>query len=185
MNHYLCNRFFPHKDVHTKDETDDAIILINSTIPSHFQKFWKTANTKYCADGGANRLHDFFESDIKSKSMYIPDIILGDLDSIRKDVGDFYKNKGAKVIHDPDQDTTDLEKCVMHLPNTIKSTLVLGGLGGNFTQSLANMNVLFKFANRRITLLSDEKKCSIFTSSWKKYYSMLSRNKSWLNSIGY
>ena len=32
---------------------------------------------------------------------------------------------------------------------------MLGELGGNFTQSLGNLNVLFQHPNRKITLLSD------------------------------
>jgi thiamine pyrophosphokinase len=42
----------------------------------------------------------------------LPNIICGDLDSLEDDVRTFYEARGVQVIHEPDQDTTDLYKCL-------------------------------------------------------------------------
>lgn len=42
----------------------------------------------------------------------MPNWIVGDFDSIRPEVQEFYKQKGVKLLQRADQDTTDLEKCL-------------------------------------------------------------------------
>ena len=46
---------------------------------------------------------------------YLPDLILGDLDSLRPDVRAFYASHGVPVVQDDDQDSTDLMKCIQAL----------------------------------------------------------------------
>lgn len=49
-------------------------------------------------------------------STLIPHVIAGDLDSIRPDVQDFFKQRGSRIIDlSHDQDTTDLQKCLSQL----------------------------------------------------------------------
>ncbi|KAB5569445.1 hypothetical protein DKX38_003238 [Salix brachista] len=99
---------------------------------------------------------------------YKPDIIKGDMDSIRTEVLDFYTNLGTKVVDEShDQDTTDLRKCVAYVrdlaPNLDKSNLcilVAGALGGRFDHEAGNINVLYRFSTIRIILLSDD--CLIY-----------------------
>ena len=61
-----------------------------------------TAQVRIVADGGANRLYDALsEGDMQkngllSMSEYVPDIIRGDLDSIRPDVMDYYSSLGTQ-----------------------------------------------------------------------------------------
>uniref|UniRef100_A0A0E0PLI6 Thiamine pyrophosphokinase n=1 Tax=Oryza rufipogon TaxID=4529 RepID=A0A0E0PLI6_ORYRU len=110
---------------------------------------------RVCADGGANRV-------------YKPDVIKGDLDSVRPEVKEYYSNMGTQIVDEShDQDTTDLHKCVAFItensaiPN--KSNLcifALGALGGRFDHEMGNINVLHLFPNNRIILLSDD--CLIF-----------------------
>ncbi|KAG6785105.1 hypothetical protein POTOM_010828 [Populus tomentosa] len=113
--------------------------------------FWRcvTAQVRVCADGGANRVFDemplLFPRDdaLDVRHRYKPDIIKGDMDSIRTEVLDFYTNlcdqsnlaqklvlaskmQGTKVVDEShDQDTTDLHKCVAYIrdfaPNLDKS----------------------------------------------------------------
>jgi len=54
--------------------------------------------------------------------------------------------KGVRVVEDKDQDSTDLEKCLHELKSS-KNILILGGLQGNITQTLANLNSLYAFSN--------------------------------------
>ncbi|XP_073263781.1 thiamine pyrophosphokinase 1 isoform X1 [Populus alba] len=139
--------------------------------------FWRcvTAQVRVCADGGANRVFDemplLFPRDdaLDVRHRYKPDIIKGDMDSIRTEVLDFYTNLvGTKVVDEShDQDTTDLHKCVAYIrdfaPNLDKSNLcilVAAALGGRFDHEAANINVLYRFSTTRIILLSDD--CLIY-----------------------
>lgn len=63
------------------------------------------ATLRVCADGGANRLYDELpamllgQSADAVRSAYLPTAIQGDMDSIRPDVLDFYRQRGVPV-HD-------------------------------------------------------------------------------------
>jgi thiamine pyrophosphokinase len=46
---------------------------------------------------------------------YLPDLIIGDLDSLRSDVRAFYESHGVPVVQQEDQDSTDLMKCIRAL----------------------------------------------------------------------
>lgn len=45
----------------------------------------------------------------------IPDLVTGDFDSAETHCINFYESHGAKIIHTPDQDETDFNKCVRHV----------------------------------------------------------------------
>uniref|UniRef100_A0A0D9YJL6 thiamine diphosphokinase n=1 Tax=Oryza glumipatula TaxID=40148 RepID=A0A0D9YJL6_9ORYZ len=157
----------------------------------------RAARLRVCADGGANRVFDgmpellpaedpdqvrmrstaastsvFFTMNsflpILGCQRYKPDVIKGDMDSIRPEVKEYYSNLGAEIVDEShDQDTTDLHKCVSFItrnpPGSEESNLyilVLGALGGRFDHEMGNINVLYRFSNIRIVLLSDD--CSIF-----------------------
>ncbi|XP_050235894.1 thiamine pyrophosphokinase 1 isoform X2 [Mercurialis annua] len=90
------------------------------------------------------------------------------MDSVRREVLDFYTGLGTKVVDEShDQDTTDLHKCVAYIcdstPDLDKSSLrilVAGALGGRFDHEAGNINVLYRFSTTRIILLSDD--CLIY-----------------------
>uniref|UniRef100_A0A452YYH9 Thiamin pyrophosphokinase catalytic domain-containing protein n=1 Tax=Aegilops tauschii subsp. strangulata TaxID=200361 RepID=A0A452YYH9_AEGTS len=80
---------------------------------------WDRAQVRVCADGGANRVFDGMpellpghaRDDVRSR--YKPDVIKGDMDSVRPEVKEYYSNLGTKIADQShDQDTTDLHKCV-------------------------------------------------------------------------
>nr|AFK41823.1 unknown [Medicago truncatula] len=147
-----------------------ALVILNQNLPKFAPLLWDHAHTRVCADGGANRVYDemplFFPHQNPShvRTRYKPDAIKGDMDSIRTEVLDFYANLGTKIIDESqDQDTTDLHKCVAYIrdliPNTDKSELCIlavGALGGRFDHEIGNINVLCRFSNTRIILLSDD-----------------------------
>ncbi|KAK7337437.1 hypothetical protein VNO77_18012 [Canavalia gladiata] len=147
-----------------------ALVVLNQSLPRFAPLLWEHAKLRVCADGGANRVYDemplFFPHQQPShvRSRYKPDVIKGDMDSIRKEVLDFYAKLGTKIFDEShDQDTTDLHKCVAYIRDLIPSIdqaalciLVAGALGGRFDHEIGNINVLCRFSNTRIILLSDD-----------------------------
>ncbi|XP_044502678.1 thiamine pyrophosphokinase 1-like isoform X1 [Mangifera indica] len=154
----------------TRPSLTYALIVLNQRLPRFAPLLWDRAQLRLCADGGANRVYDefpqFFPHEDAShvRNRYKPDLIKGDMDSIRKEVLEFYASLGTKVIDEShDQDTTDLHKCVAYIrdftPNLEKSNLcilVAGALGGRFDHEAGNINVLYRFSTMRIILLSDD-----------------------------
>ncbi|KAL6968498.1 cAMP-dependent protein kinase subunit [Sarracenia purpurea var. burkii] len=150
--------------------TTYALLVLNQHLPRFTPLLWKHAQLRICADGGANRVYDELprllphEDVIDVRKRYKPDVIMGDMDSIRREVIDFYTNLGTEIIDEShDQDTTDLHKCVAFIrdctPNIEKSNLcilVTGALGGRFDHEVGNINVLCRFSTMRIVLLSDD-----------------------------
>uniref|UniRef100_A0A7N0TTC5 thiamine diphosphokinase n=1 Tax=Kalanchoe fedtschenkoi TaxID=63787 RepID=A0A7N0TTC5_KALFE len=86
------------------------------------------------------------------------------MDSIRTEVLDYYLMKGTKLVDQShDQDTTDLHKCINYICSISieedKSNLcilVSGALGGRFDHEFGNINVLYRFPNLKIVLLSED-----------------------------
>ena len=52
-------------------------------------RIWSKAKLHYCADGGANRLYDCTVGN--GYEGYTPDVIRGDLDSLRCDAQKYYE----------------------------------------------------------------------------------------------
>ncbi|XP_078439531.1 thiamine pyrophosphokinase1 isoform X2 [Wolffia australiana] len=102
---------------------------------------------------------------------YKPDVITGDMDSVREEILEFYANMGTEIINlSQDQNTTDLHKCVAlicsrmpEVNNSNLAVLVTGALGGRFDHEMGNINVLYRFPQTPIILLSDD--CLIYLLS--------------------
>lgn len=103
------------------------------------------------ADGGAN-----------FSSLFKIDYVCGDLDSIDKLVLDKLIEKGIKVEKINDENTTDLEKCLITLENlilneknkTINLISVIGTSGGRFDQTYSNISNILKFSKKFQTELN-------------------------------
>jgi thiamine pyrophosphokinase len=50
----------------------------------------KKARIRCCADGGANQLFKAFENDQDQKAAFIPDLLVGDFDSVDLKVKEYY-----------------------------------------------------------------------------------------------
>ncbi|XP_074565411.1 thiamine pyrophosphokinase 1-like isoform X1 [Curcuma longa] len=167
MRHASTFLRFPAPDISSPSY---ALVVLNQRLPRFAPLLWSHAKLRVFADGGANRVYDgmpnlFPEIDpMEVRHRYKPDIIRGDMDSIRPEVKEFYVNLGVKIEDASyDQDTTDLHKCVTYVCNSMdelaKSNfciLIAGALGGRFDHEAGNINVLYKFSNIRIILLSDD-----------------------------
>ena len=70
---------------------------------------WEKARFRLLVDGGANQVADSLGTDL------LPDLITGDLDSIRPEVRRAYADRGVPVVETPDQDRTDFTKALLQL----------------------------------------------------------------------
>lgn len=78
----------------TQLSIDNLNLIILNSPSVHFHivsQLWSYCRYKICADGGANRLFDTCISANKNTIDFIPDFIVGDLDSARTDVIDYYR----------------------------------------------------------------------------------------------
>ena len=82
-----------------------------------------------CADGGANGLPEGV----------VPEAVIGDLDSL-EDVDGWSARLGPRLIRVAEQETTDLEKCLLRLDAPF--FLGVGFLGGRVDHELAALHAL-------------------------------------------
>ncbi|EKM58212.1 uncharacterized protein PHACADRAFT_139928 [Phanerochaete carnosa HHB-10118-sp] len=139
-----------------------ALIVLNQpfSLPL-LQRLWNSTQWHCCADGGANRLHDAFSelrhatSERDLRTTYLPDLIKGDLDSLRDDVREYYASQNVEIVQDDDQYSTDLMKCVFALEEKEQAEgsqydiIILGGLTGRLDQTVHTMSYLHKLRKRR------------------------------------
>lgn len=113
-----------------------------------YEKYLNNVDIIICADGGANKL---------SKWGIAPDYIIGDMDSVKKDILDRLK-KHIKVIFDTDQDKTDMERAI-NLANSLKpeEIMIFGAIGDNIDHTLANLICLTKIREGTVARILDEK----------------------------
>ena len=144
--------------------TDEAaLVVLNSASfgAGLLEKLWSASSYRVCADGGANRLFDLLGPS------FVPDAIVGDLDSARADVLEAYAAGGAAVARVEDQDANDLSKALDAVAERWRGgrrgaavVRVVGAFGGRFDQEMAAFDALHKFAARdrdaSMALYSDE-----------------------------
>lgn len=141
-----------------------ALLVLNQPLrnSNNLRKLWRNSSLRVAADGGANRLHELSSFQGKFSNLQV---IIGDLDSLHKDVRDFYSSQPtpAQVIHETDQDSTDFAKAITWIRKERPAGLdivALGGIGGRVDQGLSQLHHLYLFqqdptyAQGRIYLLS-------------------------------
>ena len=158
-----------HHDLHgwlrspTPATDEAALVVLNSASfgAGLLEKLWAASTYRVCADGGANRLFDLLGPS------FVPDAIVGDLDSARGDVLEAYAAGGAAVARVEDQDANDLSKALDAVAERWRGSRrgaavvrVVGAFGGRFDQEMAAFDALHKFAARdrdaSMALYSDE-----------------------------
>ncbi|MCL4549898.1 MAG: thiamine diphosphokinase [Bacteroidetes bacterium] len=119
-----------------------CIVLANGQPPS--KKVFDYLNSigydkLICADGGANSAF---------KLEFIPDYIIGDLDSIRPEIYDYYYDK-CEIMQIIRQNDTDVEKCLKFAyKNKFKDVILLGATGDRLDHSFCNLGITLKFFDR-------------------------------------
>jgi len=114
----------------------------------------KKADLVIAADGGANHC---------AKFGITPDILLGDLNSIDRDILAIYQRQGMAIHHHPPQkDATDLELALdLATEKGARTIWLAGALGGRWDMSLANIMLAAgeKYRTQEIFLLGQD--CSM------------------------
>ncbi|CAD8093299.1 unnamed protein product [Paramecium sonneborni] len=127
-----------------------AILILNTQINQKVFDFYYTPNAYLiCADGGANRLYQY-------QKKIIPQCIIGDLDSLKLEIQEYYSSLNCPIIKIDDQDTSDFEKALYFIQQQpdIHRIIILGGLTERFDQTINSLHTLAKF-NFHGELISD------------------------------
>jgi thiamine pyrophosphokinase len=137
----VVKSFTTEKQRHKKKEKKlkKCIILANGKPPrkSIITFFLKRGHNKLiCADGGAN-------SALKMK--LVPDVIIGDLDSISSEALKEFKSL-SKVIRLNRQNDTDVEKCLKYaISHNYDEALLVGATGNRLDHTFCNLSIVLKF----------------------------------------
>jgi len=126
-----------------------ALILANGRPPRKglLRTIRQRADIFVCADGGANAAAAMNEP---------PDLIIGDLDSIKS--ATVRKFKSVRTRRIADQNSTDLEKALTWvIGRNYDRVDVLGGLGGRVDHLAGNLSALGKFSrSAEIRFIEDD-----------------------------
>jgi thiamine pyrophosphokinase len=102
-----------------------------------------------CADGAANSL---------KKRKFIPNIIIGDLDSAKKNTVKYFRKKGVQIRKIEEQETTDFEKALLYsIENNFKNILVFGASSKRQDHTLNNYSVLKRYCKALNLKIIDSK----------------------------
>jgi thiamine pyrophosphokinase len=119
-----------------------CIILANGRPPQkNIYKYLRKHgyNTFICADGGANSAR---------KLNIIPDVIIGDFDSVTKETLGYFSGK-SKEIKISRQNDTDVEKCLKYaINNGFKEVILTGVTGDRLDHTFCNLGIVIKFFNK-------------------------------------
>lgn len=75
-----------------------------------------------------------------------PNVIIGDLDSATSETIKFYKDKGATIEKDIDQNCSDLDKGINYCDaNNVTHIDIINALGGRMDHTLYNLRALKKY----------------------------------------
>ncbi|SHF32046.1 thiamine pyrophosphokinase [Caloramator proteoclasticus DSM 10124] len=104
---------------------------------------FKDADLIICSDGGA-----IYAMEIGIK----PDIIIGDLDSIDKNVYEYFLENGIKIVSYPrEKDFSDTELCVDYaIDSGADSICIISGIGSRIDHSLINISLLYKIKSKGV-----------------------------------
>lgn len=122
-----------------------AIIFANGFLPApeSARRLIKPGDILIAADGGAHHALSLG---------LIPQIILGDFDSLHADARQVAEKAGTRFLHYPcDKDETDLELALQYaLEQDCLVIIILAALGGRIDQTLGNLSLL---TNQKFSLV--------------------------------
>lgn len=191
-----------------QDRQPSCVIFLNTDLLKiDLARLWDGLDLRICADGGANQLYSCFNEEERAK--HVPDYIVGDFDSLRPEVRQYYADLGTVILPQYSQYSTDFMKAVKvavlansdrkelltqkmdendglgELVKSAKSVpfsiYVVGGIGGRFDQTFQAINQLYCMQDEypQTTVFFVSDSDIIFLASGKTYVSYPSRL--WLN----
>lgn len=92
-----------------------------------------------------------------------PEAVIGDMDSVA-DLARWREEPGVRVLHLPEQDTTDLEKCLYSVDAPF--FLGVGFTGRRFDHTLAALHALLRWG-RRVVLIGEEDVVFLCPPDWR------------------
>ena len=135
-----------------------ALVLCNGEPPSKtlLKYFWERSDFRICADGGANTALQYG---------FIPDAIIGDLDSLDPS----FKDHNLNIIPISIVDTNDADKAICYcLENGITHVDMLGATGLRSSQFLANIEVLYKYSKQlQIVIWNEIERIEVIHGRWQ------------------
>lgn len=136
-----------------------ALVILNQPITfNYFERLKNSCAYCICADGGFSRVVDYANHHKVNLSSLTPNMIVGDLDSIRGEDLAFASKHGVGINRAPSQDLSDFQKCINALKScqpAITNVITIGALGGRFDHTAAAISVLHESLELRIFLVSD------------------------------
>lgn len=184
-----CTEWWPSRFFNPgKTASPYAVLILNQPINEHaLRAVINDATLVVCADGGANRLFDLAKTYHGEFSQVRVDAIVGDLDSLRPQVREHFRQQGVIVEENPDQYSTDFQKCLkwirrhteqLRVSRANAETLApadvvaIGGLGGRVDQGFSQIHHLYlaqddaELLNGRIYLLSEQSLSFVLETGW-------------------
>ncbi|EGV61459.1 thiamine pyrophosphokinase [Yamadazyma tenuis] len=157
---------------------NSSLIVLNQEIHSiDLEGLWRNTKLHICADGGANRLFEYWKKHQRTEE-FVPDFIVGDLDSLKADVQQFYEQHGCIVIpqytqyasdfmksmrlsmiyfqsettrgllYEPIESNKGLEFIQLEPAQVSVDMYILNGLGGRFDQTVHSINQVIQLAQQ-------------------------------------
>lgn len=124
-----------------------AVIISNGEVknPEFFIKLIKKSDYIIAVDGGSKHAKNFG---------LIPDLIIGDFDSINKKDYVYFQKKGSTFLrHDPIKDKTDVHLAIEHvMKSEFKEILLLCVFGDRIDHIIANIFLLLKVVEAGIKI---------------------------------
>lgn len=140
-----------------------VIVFINGHLSGEknfYRNYIKEDDLIVCADGGAKHS---FELGI------IPSLILGDLDSIPKDILEYYQKKEVQFKRfSADKDKTDTQLLLEYLlEDGHQKIIIFAALGGRLDHSLGNLYLLEGLSNTKaeIKIVDSKQEVEVITDS--------------------
>jgi len=125
-----------------RDRSATALVLANGSYPSgnKVKKIALQAGFILCADGGARKAREL---------KILPDIIIGDMDSIDPETIAYYNKAHVAIQKIPAQDNNDLEKAILYLIDHDYHHIILLGVTGDRTdQSFTSFQLIDKYSEQ-------------------------------------
>lgn len=125
-----------------------------------FSLFSNEINFIICADGGSDKIHHL---------NIVPDVIIGDMDSISNKA--LMKFKKSRIISINNQNSTDLEKALQFATKMKPDKIYLfGAMGNRIDHTLTNLNLMKKYYRYSDIVFISNKSKLIYTDKPIKLY---------------